>query len=594
MTTIECILKTQDGVEHLASVSSPLSIKGDWSKRWLVLDGLLGCHIYARLAPDGSTQLGVRFSNGLTRPDGTGFKGRLYYQSLAVTVDGVTVSVVPSGAHVFQPRGILERRYTISGRNVDRHWTYDSTVFPLPSKPFGPAREALPPVNRTHYAQVFESMTVQLDNAIHAGVKTTLYPWGSNGPAPAIDLRTNALGPFMPDGYPEAGAPAGYGIDCSVGWEQCVEALDFAAMAHECAMDRNPIACYSIDTGEPIACTDWATNYLAHPQLAKGEPAPQNMKSELPAFLVGDYNTFHYPNANTGACSYLQALEAYQPDNTEHVVRAMRRACALVGWADDPMARDDLRMLFEHHRTMGFGDRPDDKTHSTDGSYVPASLSALAYYIALNPGHGAPVLRSFGWMMQLGAWGGAPASWSTRMIDTYLGMCDRFGIPQREAHTPYIPQGWLGTQGFHSAYIHLGAWTLSRAAGWRESDVLATIDRWRSYVLNARGMPLQERLDGPGSFGPPKWIYTQSPTAEVGQLVTANTSGGGFQEGVLAVLGKATLSATAFETANRLLTSGLGIDLPAPRLGSKLTQMRNHTGDQQAFAAYWAALEANQ
>lgn len=589
MTTLRVTLATPDGLNHVHfSQLAP--------KSWNVIpDTGIGLHAYSLPTTDGSTKLGIRLSNGTVRPDGTGFLGRLYYTSLTVEVDGHVIWTAGSGPHVFPPRGILERRFTIrdgvGGPAVTRGWSYPSMDF---AGPFGPARELLPPVDRAHYVQLFASMNPQFANALVAGSKCTLYPFGHNGPAPTIDLQTTALGPFHPDGYPDPGAPAGYGIDASVGWEQCVEALVFADMAHECAMDRNPIACFDEATGEPIACTDWSSNYLAHPQLAKGEPAPQAMKSELPAFLVGTYDTFHHPNANAGSCPYQAALEAYQPDNAEHVIRAMRRACALVGWAQDPMAADDLRMLFEHHRTMSFGDRADDKTHSTDGSYVPASLSALSYYVALNPGHGAPVLRSFGWMMALGAWGNAPKSWSVRAIDTYLAMADRFGIPQREAHPPYIPPGYKGTQGFHSALIHLGAWTLSRAAGWREVDVLATIDRWRSYVLNGRQMPLQERPDGPGSYGPPKWIYTEQANVDLPGLTTVNTSGLGFQEHVLAVLGRAAQSCVdgvGAWNAQRFLTSGLGADLPAARIGAKLAQMRAHTGDQSQYAAYWAMLE---
>jgi hypothetical protein len=596
MSTVTFALMTQDGHSHAYTLTA--AIGPEWQRKWCVIDeGVvgLGVHVYFRSLPNGDTQLGVRFSNGCTRSDGTGFKGRLYYSSLTLQVDGVTIRVVSDGLHCFPPRAILERRYTIHGGQAVRGWDYGDVSIPSPAPAFGPAREALPPVDRTHYAQAFETMNLQLHGALEAGTKLTLYPWGTNGPAPAIDLRTDALGPWMPDGYPEAGAPAGYGIDLAFGWSQTTEELDFASMAHECAMDRNPVAAYDIDTGAQITCTDWANNYLAHGQLV-------GSKLELPAFLQGTYGQFFYANANQGSSPYQAALEGYQPDNSEHVVRAMRRACALVGWANDPMALDDLTALFEYHRTLWFGDRADDKTHASDGSYVPPSLSALSYFVALNGPHGAPVLRSFGWMMTLGAWANAPKTWAQKAIDTYLGMCDKFGIPQREAHTPYIPAGWLGTQHFHSAYIHHGAWTLSRAAGWRESDVLAMIDRWRSYVLNARGMPLQERPDGPGSFGPPKWIFTQGPQGEVPQLTTASTSGGGFQEGVLAVLGHGAQSALETnaaagglghdEVTQRMLTSGLGVDLPAARIGAKLTQMRSHTGDQQGFAAYWAALEA--
>lgn len=557
-------------------------------KLWATFGGLLGVHAYQ----DGP-RVGVRFSNGCTRPDGTGFLGRLYYTSLSILWNGKVIWTTGEARHVFPPRGMLGRRFTIQADGTaTRGWKH-AGVTPSTSPLFGPALEMLPPVNRAHYAQAFGAMNAQLASALAAGKRLTLYPWGSSGPAPAIDLRTDALGPFMPDGFPDPGAPAGYGIDASVGWEQCDEALDFAALAHECAMDRNPVACFDLNTGEPIACTDWASNHLAHGQLATGEAGVQKNKLELPAFLVGDYSSYRYPNANFGACAYGPALESYQPDNNEHVIRAMRRACALVGWAHDPMALDDLRMLFEHHRTMTFGDRLDDKTHATDGSYVPPSLSALSFYCALNPGRGAQVLRSFGWVMMLGAWAGAPKSWSVRALDCYLAMCDKFGLPQREPHYPYIPTGYKGTQHFHSVLIHRGAWMLARVADWRVADVRATIDRWQQSVLLNRALPLQAR---PGStvYGPPKWIYTEGPSGEFPGLSPQLTNEGGFQEHVLALVGghaQTYLEANDFDGARRELLSCLGVEQPTSTLTAKLTQMRSHTGDQSQYGPYWAMLE---
>lgn len=590
MTTFQFLLATPDGHRHVQHFDALgfLALTDQWQRKWFTFDGLLGCHVYARQHGT-DLQVGIRFSNGCTRANGQGFQGRLYYNALGFSVDGVQIALAQGGGHVFPPRGILERRFTISAGTVQRGWSHADVQIPNPAPPFGPAGELLPPVDRARYAHVFGSMLQPLRHAIRSGLPCTLYPWGTNGPAPAIDLRSGAFGPFHPDGFPDAGAPAGYGIDLAFGWEQCVEALDFAAMHHECIMDRNPVAAYDLDTGRQIHCEDWASNYLAHGQLLMGEPYPQTQKLELPAFMQGTYQNFHYGNANHGTSNYQAALEGYQPDNTEHVVRAMRRACALVGWSGDPMAADDLTALFEYHRTLFYGDRLDDKTHPDyPGQWVPQSLSKLAYQVALNPGHGAAILRDFGWMAMLGAWANAPVAWSDKMVDTYLAMCDKFGIPQRYGDPAYMPAGWSGTQHFHSAIIHNGMWVLAKYAKWRTDDVRVTIDRWQQHVLENRAMPFAQRADTVGVWGPPKWILTAGPTGEVPELSTANTEGGGFQEHVLAALGRQAQGAPNPAAA---LTAGLGIGVPCSTLADKLAQMRAQTGDLGQTAHYWGALE---
>lgn len=613
MTQFTFTLVTQDRAQHTAVID--VEPQDAWQRRWVTIDGgLLGIHLYVSLDTTFDLRVGVRISNGCTRKDGTGFRGRVYYTSIMVRAGDLSLFSVEPGLHVFPPRAIIERRVTLHKDTgvVTNGWRYDDDLY-INTEHFGPAHELLPPVNRAHYAQAFGAMVPQLRDALNRGVRRTLYPWGVNGPAPAIDLRTDALGPFLPDGYPDPGAPAGYGIDACIGWEQCIEAVNFASMAHQCSMDRNPVACYDIDTGEIITCTDWTWNHLAHGQVATGEFGAQQNKIELPAFLIGDFSNYHYSNANGGACSYQSALEEYQPDNNEHLIRALRRACILADYVNDPMAQDDINAVFEHHRTLTFGDRGDDivgsqpalgggftlfyangtTAHAASVPYIHPSLSKLTYYAGVNPGHGAQVLRSFGWVMMFGAWAGAPASWLKRAIDAYIAICDRFGLAQREAHLPFIPAGWQGTQHFHTVLIHIGAWTAARCSGYRTDDVRNTIDRWQQFVLSNRTLPLQQR---PGStvYGPPKWIFTQGPHGEVPALAANLTNEGGFQEHVLALVGRHAqtyLNAGDSEGAKRELISGLGLEVACGSLAAKLSQMRSHTGDQNQYASYWAALE---
>ena len=602
MSIFRITLVEQDGTTHTATLDAMPTQFPNWSKQWTTVDQLLGIHVYGRSWPKGAIEWSVRVSNGCVRKDGTGWKGRLYYRSLTITADDVMLYQVGDGQHVFPPRAMFERTFVAIGSDRDevaQILGFEYVNFPTPSAPFGPARESLAPVDRAHYAAIYQSMMPQLSQARANGSPLTQYPFGSNGPAPSIDLRSWGMGPFHPDGFPESAAPAGYGIDLAFGWSQTRQELQYAALAHEAAMERSPICAFDMDTGETIACTDWANNHLAHYQNLRGEPYPMTSKNDLPAFLDGDDSNYHYRNANVGTSPYRTQLEAYFPDDTAHCVRAIRRAAALAGWAGDRMAQDDLHALFEYHRTMGYGDRADDKIKADyKGQYVPPSLSYLQASVNASPGRGWNVDRAFGWMLHLGAWGKAPPTWSQRMIDTYLAIGDEFGLPQREAHDPYIPPGWLGTQHFHSVLIHVGAWTLARASGYRESDVYARIVTWARNVLKNRQLPLEPRPDGPGSFGPPKWIFTHGPNGDVPNLTTANSAGAngpaGFQEHVLALLGRAAmtdLDAQDVAGARSMLACGLGVGLPSGTLPDKMAQIASFAGDMGQYAHYWAALE---
>ena len=225
-----------------------------------------------------------------------------------------------------------------------------------------------------------------------------------------------------------------------------------------------------------------------------------------------------------------------------------------------------------------------------------------------NPGHGHGKMdRGFGWMIGVATYAASrgdsiAAKWLSRALQAYSLAIDSAGVAQREYHAPYMPSGIQGTQHFHTAITHAAAIRAAIYLAVEKGDpapletVLADVEVWAGTAFANPSMPLQERADGPGTFGPPKWWWRWKDGVGELRATLANSSGPdtGFQEHCLAVLG---LAAQACEKLGRVddvagfLTDGLGVGAPAISLAAKLSSILSYRHDLGQEASYASAIQ---
>lgn len=584
-----------------------------WTKYWTVLrntHGLgrtLGVHLYLRPWPElavggvAPVEYAMRFNNGVVNPDGSGFCGDIRYTSLkvqwgsltgATIVDEVphhgqsfasghlTIAADPGDGtmHSFPPRWILERRGVIvpAGGNAS---TIRASIFDQASLDVSAAKAAFGPhkINLTKFAAfdtaAMAALCGDLETNIANGTQTSLA--FENG-----DVLTNGqnaqVGPFLMEDYADGGAPAGYGIDMEPGWQADKNAVRFAMRQHELIMARQPVACYDFATGNPMSPKSWTSNHLSHTKPLGGETGGAYNQPELIAFMQsngGGDDQNRYIVHNTAVCSYETTLKSYRQHDPAHLVRAWRCAALLAGYLDDAMAKDDIVMLARNARHYGWGDRSDEKaTPDYPGAYIEPSLLYLKSRVDAAPHTGdAQLDRAFGHMLMVNAWAGfcgdAEASaWLQKALHVYTTSADGNGICQREYHTPYMPADVEGTQHFHTALTHVGAYVAAAAlpnidanAHTQLPAVAPVLWTWVNSVLLNGALPLEQRYDNNAVSGPPKWIGTHvdggseimlSRSLSWGEDPAGPSGKNGFQEHSAAAAASCALALYALDAAS--------------------------------------------
>lgn len=584
-------------------------------------DHTLGVHVYWR--SEGAASLGVRcvLSNAIVRANGTGFCGEIVYNSLrmlilkddktldtsyaalqmvpvAGTTGGSVVDfVVPaSGGHFFPARASFMRHLLLvpHGADVRAELTAaaNRAFGERVSEAFGPDAFEFPPLDSASGA-AFALRAAMAAQRLTLGLAVRVPNIGGSGEAPLLDMRVGVVGPFCPDDDPDGGAPAGYKINPTVGWQDCPGAAVLAEYGLMGSLSRDRLACYDMQ-GEPLSPRSWTNRDLAYwITLPNGE-------SELKAFVVWDgaryvYKQFNAGQFPVGSCPYRGVLEGYRRRNTEHLIRGVDDAMLLAG-RTSAFAMDYLSMAHRAYRHFEWSDRSDDKIHPDyPGQWVPPTLSGFVDGMPLH--RGSPRMnRDFGWMLYLGAWAvwagdDEAREWIDNALGGYLRGCDANGIPQRQYHVPYMPSGVRGTQHFHTALVHNGALLAARVLSSRATRrVLELVALWRESVLSNPTMPLQSRLDSPGSMGPPKWIFTERGGLDIAPLNAVDTSGGGFQEHVLAVLGRAVAYSPRPGAGFRFAEAGLPVSPAASTLLSKVNFIDSWVHDMGQDGLYAAAV----
>lgn len=640
--TIQTALAIPGAPAQTATLTLPQSAIGRWRKAFEAMRDAsrhsLGVHVYSQRLNGGAYQLGVRWSNGLMKSNGTGFCGRIFFDALSLQVSGdEDLIIVPEqragmffdvatgamyvakgGGHYFPPRGVLERRFLLIPKSMpvadvtklrDQALGFKGTrISPPGGKPWGPARERMPTVNEVHYGNLFRGGAAQAKSLLASGQPGSVR-LGPSGTWAQLDLRKGALGPWIPDGDPQAGAPAGYEIEIAVAWPQVAEALELSAMAHECSMARNAIAWNDIDTGEQLGCHDWQSS-------ESGRPVATPRGLIMPAFLNAARTD--YPNFNFGSSPYQSALDGYSSDDSEHVRRADDDGESLAFTAGDPMATDDLGMLFEHHRAMILNDRADAlptlqaqtqagwskgldglPLQGTPGA-IPGhispqgSVSWIGYQsltrdvvsIAAKPNRGsARFLRQWGWTLDLGVFR-YELTFCRKMVGTYLNAVDGVGVAFREYHPPYLPAGVQGAQMFHEMIDKAAAIRACRMIGdpILTDRVLDTIRLWAAKVLlnpNCKDA---------------KWVHRQrADGSEIDPITAADHGPERMSEHILCVLGLAALcEIEGFDEAagEYFLKAGLTVDWPHATIAQRLAWIQAKTADLSQYSSYAAAAEA--
>lgn len=535
-----------------------------WKKRWLRLScagwpDILGVHVYFKNTNSNITELKIRISNGSVNKNGSGFCGKVYFKSLKIrNTDKKNFVIVPradetntgtewtiaallpdNDNHVMLPRWILEREFCLCTPGFEQQAAAllirDNVVIPTTVTNYGPCNVTMPQVNRGMYKTIYTQ-------AVNA-TRSSLQSGGNLYVAGLVDLQTANIGPWHPHGNREAYAFGGLDINPYTGFGQVKEMVHLSSLLHIANIDRMPIACYDIVTGDPIKSTDWTNRDLIHAVLTKGEPGYQT-NLELLAFVVGDYNTYKYPVFNPGnTCSYEGILRTYSAHDVAHLRRGSIHGEVLWHYETNPMVGDDFLMMFEYVRQSDFSDRPDELLWApphNPGQYIPRSLTRL--YAITNSHNGCNVDRAFGWGMYHGALAelvkdGYASGWLDKAIKVYAKGSDlTHGIVQREYHQPFMPSNVEGTQSFHTAILALGACAAIRQTNSvHAAEAKAALIRLCTKFYGGDNLQMIPYTYNNSLRGPPHWVWTHENQIKINPLSNAKASIDGDTAHTLAV-----------------------------------------------------------
>lgn len=526
---------------------------------------ILGLHVYAQRQEPDLVVGSIRWSNGTVSPKGTGFCGGVYYDSFVLNAsDGWEWVILPqkgqgvrgnvwvvaaaptNGEHFARPREMLEFSYALIQAGNERARAramsalrYKDLQIPSPFIDYGPAHTTLPTVDRAKMSGVCGDWAVRLLAAQAGGTKLYI----DN----IADFQSEALGPHWMDGQPAAYAHGGYGIDPTGEFaEQVPEAVLAHAIMHRANVSRSFIAAFDPETGLPIGLNDWAAP--PNGALMSGEPGHESEVEILP-FLTGTYYTYHYPRFNVGKCSYefartatvngeavwMPGLWDYYAHDTAHSIREVRNAMALVEYAHDPAARDDILMVAETNRYGWFSNRKDEATPKKNPSlgYWPTTLTSQREWIDDHPHQGAWFDRNWAWS----AFSGACAieyerdpvrkagfvEWGKDMLEARRLATDKFGFAGRNYAPGYLPANVSGLQTFHEMLVICHTVTLGMQVYGTVPHELVENNR---RALTSTLAVLKPRDYG-GSLGPPHWFGIAENNVELVGLDEAHAYGEG-------------------------------------------------------------------
>ena len=613
--TVSSTVTLNDGTRYLCSANVPSDRQGfawtQYRSRANPDRGILGLHLYAHRR-DATLVVGTaRFSNAAVRPDGTGFCGAVYYDSLTMTapagwewvtlpmkgqtVSGSTWVLAASEAdddHLARPRMMLEWPYALipAGDEATRARAiaalkYEDLVIPDPVVDYGPARSQMPTVDRGKYAEVAQAWAGALLQAQATGGKV----WIEN----IADVQNPALGPHWCDGSIYGYAHGGYGIDPTAAAPEQVPAAVLArAIMHRANVARSFMGAFNLDTGKPIGLYEW--KYPPNAALMKGEPGKEGTV-ELTPFLVGDYYTYRYARFNSGRCSYENAHAAqvngapvwvpglwdYEAHDIAHSIRAMRNAIALIEYVRDPAARDFLLMVAENNRYGWYSDRPDETTPTKNPGqgYYPKTLTLQLEQVRANPGKGAWVERNWAWSAFAGAcaleYEPDPArretwkAWGRNMLEFATRSADKFGFACRSYSPGNMPASVAGIQTFHEMLVIAHRVTLAmRVNDGRVPELIVEVNL---RALRSALATLAPRPYG-GSVGPPHWIGTMDSNVELPALDEAHAYGAGDPAHVWAACA---MTYRANPATDEALTLSLPHWAPATDLAARYGQCKS-------------------
>jgi len=358
----------------------------------------MGAHFYVTHYPRGS-EVTVRVSNAVIDVDGTGFNGAVYYDRLAITVNGVEdVLAAPLGGanqHLFLPQAQTQRRYSNGStprfaRVISENGLHEVAAY-------GAERQKLPRFTDSFtYGGLSAWDAIEARSEARRSRLATAFSSGLRDDG--VDMFTNALGPFMPIflGDSGASAPGGWGISPAEGYQQTQSAMDMLLLQHRATMDRIPTLVIDAQ-GNHISTYDFAAanggvQPFYHSVIGGWGDTEQN--SEAPPYFAGNQGRPY----NTGTCPYRGAkwaggLRDYEYYDDAHYIRGTRFPKALVYLLNDPAARDDLLQMAEFvHYSWGEIPHGNDywitHGHSTWRNLMRAHAS---------PGQGGGYERAFGW-----------------------------------------------------------------------------------------------------------------------------------------------------------------------------------------------------
>lgn len=325
MFTLEVTL--QDGTIDSVSLESGWAVCPKTS---------IGVHIYPGC---------VRVSNGtLPNPPGA-----IYFKSIKLKHDSKlfmvlphfggggsgsgTLTLISDGQHLFRPRQIIERRFSLYNNASERGEAakplyYLDLQIPPVVENYGPTKSKMPQVNRDHYYGLYRGQSSQLMSAMGAGTPYYLEHMANIG----------RVGPYIFEGDKDGDAQGGYGIDSTLaGYEQCNTSVLFKSIIHEAIMARMFVAAYDRLTGLPVVGAP-------HDIISVGQ---RQWHQELDAFLEGPMYGKKYKFYNSGVCPYETELWSWNFVDSGHAPRAGRFGVNLVELANDPAAADDLWLMTE-------------------------------------------------------------------------------------------------------------------------------------------------------------------------------------------------------------------------------------------------------
>lgn len=461
-----------------------LNQKKAWSMFAHGATRILGVHVYSRRVAEGVYSVVLRVSNAACKADGSGFAGKTYFDWIALDLAPGLVArplvrragsddkwlVAPmanaTDAHVMLPGASFVRRYLVGTPKALAIYQTPPKLVPRIVADFGPWGLTLPSVDRnaaeTRCAGELSKLCASLG-------------WGAADFA--NDVRTKALGPYQPAGSDLAYEHGGQGIHPVYGYGQSPSCTQYSQIQADLWIERSTVACYDIDTGEPITSEDWAKAHSLKYQpfhcIASGdeEQTDPNTKERR-----------HYPPAlvrpafNAGSCPYEQAITNYDTPDDAHAIRMMGHAMASVELTGDACHRDFLMDVAHHFR----------RTWCDIGMVGPwiYSLSNSLNAARKNPGQGMPISRGFGWAA-LACANGMKYAPDPKQRACFEAQGEAFLELHRISATPcgftqnaaprqafpeawdlkIIPEGTHGAQCFEQAYVTFGIMGILVAKG---------------------------------------------------------------------------------------------------------------------------------